>query len=183
MPVKGGSFLYEYELPHNIFTPEDLTIEHILIQKTAAQFIRKEVEPCRDQIENQDFNKVVELLKKAGDLGLLAHSVPEKYGGLGLDKISKSLVGEEVGRAGGYGVAHSNHTCIATLPITYFGTKQQKGKYLPKLANGEFIGAYCLTEPNAGSDALAAQTTAKLNDENTHYVLNGTKLYITTFVI
>ncbi|TXC91633.1 acyl-CoA dehydrogenase [Metabacillus litoralis] len=179
MPVKGGSFLYDYELPQNIFTPEDLTIEHILIQKTAAQFIRKEVEPCRDQIENQDFNKVVELLKKAGDLGLLAHSVPEKYGGLGLDKISKSLVGEEVGRAGGYGVAHSNHTCIATLPITYFGTKQQKGKYLPKLANGEFIGAYCLTEPNAGSDALAAQTTAKLNDENTHYVLNGTKLYIT----
>ncbi|WP_204953550.1 acyl-CoA dehydrogenase family protein [Metabacillus crassostreae] len=178
-PVKGGSFLYEYELPQNIFTPEDLTIEHTLIQKTAAHFIRLEVEPCREQIENQDFNKVVELLKKAGDLGLLAHSVPEKYGGLGLDKISKSLVGEEVGRAGGYGVAHSNHTCIATLPITYFGTKQQKEKYLPKLANGEFIGAYCLTEPNAGSDALAAQTTAKLNDENTHYVLNGTKLYIT----
>lgn len=177
--VKGGSFLYEDNLPQNIFTPEDLTVEHILIKKTAAQFIRKEVEPCREQIENHDFNKVVELLQKAGKLGLLAHSIPERYGGLGLDKISKILVGEEVGRAGGYGVAHSNHTCIATLPITYFGTKQQKEKFLPKLANGEFIGAYCLTEPNAGSDALASQTTAKLNDEKTHYVLNGTKLYIT----
>ncbi|WP_319005471.1 acyl-CoA dehydrogenase family protein [Metabacillus litoralis] len=177
--VRGGSFLYEENTSQHFFTPEDLTDEHKMIQKTAAQFIKKEVEPYREEIENQEFTKVVELLQKAGDLGLLAHSVPEQYGGLGLDKISKGLVGEMVGRAGSYGVAHSNHTCIATLPITYFGTLQQKKKYLPKLANGEFIGAYCLTEPNAGSDALAAQTTAKLNVEGTHYVLNGTKIYIT----
>ena len=110
---------------------------------------------------------------------MLAHSIPEKYGGLGLDKITKGLVGEIIGAAGGYSVAHSNHTCIATLPITYFGSQWQKERYLPKLASGEFIGAYCLTEPSAGSDALAASTTALLNEEGTHYLLNGTKMFIT----
>lgn len=179
---KGGSFLYDYDLPLNLFTPEDVTDEQKMIEKTAKQFVEKDVTPFREQIENQDFDKVVELLKKAGELGLLAHSVPEQYGGLGLDKVSKGIVGEVVGRSGGYGVAHSNHTCIATLPITYFGTKQQKERYLPKLASGEYLGAYCLTEPNAGSDALASQTTAKLNDQGTHYLLNGTKLYITNAI-
>ncbi|MFV2046027.1 acyl-CoA dehydrogenase family protein [Metabacillus sp. YM-086] len=179
---KGGSFLYDYDLPSNLFTPEDVTDEHKMIEKTARQFVEKDVIPVRERIENQDFDKVVELLKKAGELGLLAHSVPEQYGGLGLDKVSKGIVGEVVGRSGGYGVAHSNHTCIATLPITYFGTKQQKERYLPKLASGEYLGAYCLTEPNAGSDALASQTTAKLNAQGTHYLLNGTKLYITNAI-
>jgi len=179
---KGGSFLYDYDLPLNLFTPEDVTDEQKMIEKTAKQFVEKDVTPVRERIENQDFDKVVELLKKAGELGLLAHSVPEQYGGLGLDKVSKGIVGEVVGRSGGYGVAHSNHTCIATLPITYFGTKQQKERYLPKLASGEYLGAYCLTEPNAGSDALASQTTAKLNDQGTHYLLNGTKLYITNAI-
>ncbi len=122
---------------------------------------------------------MVTLLHRAGDLGLLAHSIPESYGGLGLDKISKGLVGEALGGTGSYGVAHSNHTCIATLPITYFGTPEQKKTYLPKLASGDYIGAYCLTEPGAGSDALAAKTTATLNADKTHYVLNGSKLYIT----
>nr|WP_233881306.1 acyl-CoA dehydrogenase family protein [Virgibacillus halodenitrificans] len=162
-----------------MFFPEDLTDEHKMIKKTARQFAIKEVEPNRDAIENQEFSVVVELMKKAGELGLLAHSIPEEFGGLGLDKISKGLVGEEVGRTGSYGVAHSNHTCIATLPITYYGTAQQKRKYLPKLASGEYIGAYCLTEPEAGSDAMGGKTTAVLNENKTHYLLNGTKIYIT----
>ncbi|APH05504.1 acyl-CoA dehydrogenase family protein [Bacillus weihaiensis] len=177
--VAGGSYLYESSFHHSLFTPEDFTTEQKLIHKTAIQFIDREVRPLNGRIENQEFTIVVDLLKKAGNLGLLAHSVPEKYGGLGLDKVSKAIVGEAVGRSGSYGVAHSNHTCIATLPITYFGTKKQKEKYLPKLASGEYIGAYCLTEPNAGSDALASQTTAMVNKEETHYVLNGTKIYIT----
>lgn len=179
---KGGSFLYEQTSFDAVFTPEDFTQEHTMMAQTAKQFLEKEVDPYQDDIENQDFSRVVVLLKRAGELGLLAHSIPEAYGGLGLDKISKGLVGEIIGRSSGYGVAHSNHTCIATLPITYFGSREQKEKYLPKLASGEYLGAYCLTEPGSGSDALAAKTTAKLNEEGTHYVLNGTKLYITNAV-
>ena len=174
---KGASFLYQPS--KDFFTPEDFTDEHRLIAKTAKRFLEKEVRPNNEAIENQDFDLVKELFGKAGELGLLGHSIPEAYGGLGLDKISKGLVGESLGSAGGYGVVHSNHTCIATLPITYFGTPQQKEKYLPKLASGEFIGAYCLTEPGAGSDALSAKTTAKLNEAGTHYLLNGTKMFIT----
>ncbi|MGH2318979.1 acyl-CoA dehydrogenase family protein [Planococcus sp. SE5232] len=174
---KGAAFLYQPS--ERFFTPEDFTDEHRLIAKTAKRFLEKEVRPNNEDIESQNFGLVKELMEKAGDLGLLGHSIPEAYGGLGLDKISKGLVGESLGSAGGYGVAHSNHTCIATLPITYFGTREQKEKYLPKLASGEFIGAYCLTEPGAGSDALSAKTTAKLNEAGTHYLLNGTKMFIT----
>lgn len=175
----GGSFLYAGTNAESVFTPEDFTEEHELIRKTARRFLESEVRPNNEKIEQQDFNLVKGLLEKAGELGLLAHSIPEQYGGLGLDKISKGIVGEALGPAGGYSVAQSNHTCIATLPITYFGTVEQKEKYLPKLASGKFIGAYCLTEPNAGSDALAAQTTARLNAAGTHYILNGTKMFIT----
>ncbi|MDE5413882.1 acyl-CoA dehydrogenase family protein [Alkalihalobacterium chitinilyticum] len=182
MKAKGGSFLISSLEANDLFTPEDFTDEQKMIGQTARQFIEKEVEPHNEAIENQDIEKIVSLLQQAGDLGLLAHSIPEAYGGLGLDKVSKGLVGEIVGKSGGYGVAHSNHTCIATLPITYFGTKEQKEKYLPKMASGEYLGAYCLTEPSSGSDALAAKTTATLNEEGTHYLLNGTKLYITNAV-
>lgn len=187
--LRGGSYLLSPVSENGIFTPEDSTEEHRMIARTAKQFVEREVEPNREAIEAQDFDKVVTVLHKAGEAGLLGHSVPEAYGGLGLDKVSKGIVGEAVGRTGGYGVAHSNHTCIATLPITYFGTPEQKEKYLPKLASGEYIGAYCLTEPAAGSDAMSAKTTAYLNEEGTHYALNGTKLYITnaefsdTFII
>ncbi|MBX9974845.1 acyl-CoA dehydrogenase family protein [Cytobacillus firmus] len=179
---RGASFLFTKLNPETLFTPEDFTDEHILIGRTAKQFTEKMVHPKKERIENQEFELVTDLLKKVGGLGLLAHSIPEKYGGLGLDKISKGIVGENIASSGGYGVAHSNHTCIATLPITYFGTPEQKEKYLPKLASGEYIGAYCLTEPNAGSDALSSRTTAVLNEEGTHYILNGTKIYITNAV-
>ncbi|WP_335869022.1 acyl-CoA dehydrogenase family protein [Bacillus sp. 2205SS5-2] len=177
--VHGSHFLLKDTSLNRFFTPEDFTDEQLLIAKTAQKFIEKEVIPCKEKIENQDFSTVVSLLKRAGDIGLLAHSIPEQYGGLGLDKVSKGIVGEMIGPSSGYGVAHANHTCIATLPITYFGTPKQKSSYLPKMASGEYIGAYCLTEANAGSDALAAETTAVLNEKGTHYLLNGTKIYIT----
>lgn len=177
--VSGGSFLLSSIVAERIFTAEDFTDEQKMIGRTASQFVEKEVEPYREAIEKQDFDRVVTILRKAGDVGLLGHSIPEAYGGLGLDKISKGLVGEAVGKTGGYGVAHSNHTCIATLPITYFGTKAQKQKYLPKLASGEYIGAYCLTEPSAGSDALSAKMKAELSSDGNYYLLNGTKIYIT----
>ena len=177
--VQGGDYLLEEISFEAVFTPEDRSDEHKMISNTARQFISREIHPYRKQIEAGDFAFVAEKMKQAGDLGLLGHSIPEAYGGLGLDKISKGIVGEALGNASGYSVAHSNHTCIATLPITYFGTKEQKQKYLPKLASGEYIGAYCLTEPEAGSDALSAKTTAVLNEEGTHYLLNGTKIYIT----
>ncbi|HSJ37764.1 MAG TPA: acyl-CoA dehydrogenase family protein [Planococcus sp. (in: firmicutes)] len=175
----GAGFFYQHSDPGDVFTPEDVTDEHLLIGKTAKRFLETEIRPNNEKLEQQDFALVRELMQKAGELGLLAHSVPEKYGGLGLDKISKGIVGENLGSAGGYGVAHSNHTCIATLPITYFGTPAQKEYYLPKLASGEFIGAYCLTEPEAGSDALSARTTAVLNEAGSHYLLNGSKMFIT----
>ncbi|RLQ96109.1 acyl-CoA dehydrogenase family protein [Falsibacillus albus] len=176
---KGAEFLISSLNAEDLFTPEDFTEEHRMIAATVKQFIEKRVSLYKDEIENQQFDIVVSLLHEAGDLGLLGHSIPEQFGGLGLDKISKGIVGEMIGFSGGYGVAHSNHTCIATLPITYFGTEEQKKNYLPKLASGGYIGAYCLTEPNAGSDALSSQMTARLNDEGTHYLLNGTKIYIT----
>ncbi|MDG5472553.1 acyl-CoA dehydrogenase family protein [Jeotgalibacillus sp. ET6] len=179
---KGSRFLYADTNGELAFTPEDFTDEHKMIGSSARQFVQKEVAPLNEKIEDQEFEQISVLMRKAGEAGLLAHSIPEQYGGLGLDKISKGIVGEMVGPTSGYGVAHSNHTCIATLPITYFGTEEQKKKYLPKLASGEWIGAYCLTEPEAGSDALAAQTTAVLNEEGTHYLLNGTKIYITNAV-
>jgi alkylation response protein AidB-like acyl-CoA dehydrogenase len=175
----GGQFLVEELSPANLFTPEDFTDEHKMISKLAHDFVEKEVLPVNEWLENHEFDLLVSLLKKAGGLGLLAHSVPEAYDGLGLDKITKALVSEAIGRTGGYGVAHANHTCIATLPVTYFGTPEQKAKYLPKLASGDFLGAYCLTEPSAGSDALGAKTTAWLNEAGTHYLLNGTKQFIT----
>ncbi|MHA6252213.1 acyl-CoA dehydrogenase family protein [Oceanobacillus sp. CAU 1775] len=177
--ISGGSFLVNKTDTAHTFFPEDLTEEHRMIQKTAIQFMAKEVDPLNNEIEAQDHSIVVDLLKKAGSLGLLGHSIPEAFGGLGLDKISKGVVGETLGGGGSYSVAHSNHTGIASLPITYYGNQDQKGKYLPKLASGEYLGAYCLTEPEAGSDAMGGKTTAKLNEEKTHYILNGTKIYIT----
>ncbi|MFC7442189.1 acyl-CoA dehydrogenase family protein [Laceyella putida] len=177
--VAGGSFLVEPASPDALFTPEALSEEHRMIARTAKGFVENEVVPRMEEIEQQKEGLMVQLLRKAGELGLLAHSIPVSYGGLGLDKITKGVVGEALGRSGSYGVAHSNHTCIATLPITYFGTEQQKATYLPKLASGEYLGAYCLTEPTSGSDALGIKTTAVLTEDGSHYLLNGTKQWIT----
>src|SRR5699024_9236459 len=123
-----------------------------------------------DQLENHEFEHSVDLLKKAGELGLLSADIPEEYGGLELDKISSSLITEKFSNAGGFSVTHGAHVGIGTLPIVFFGNDEQKEKYLPKLATGDLLAAYALTEPGSGSDALGAKTTAKLNEAGTHYI-------------
>jgi alkylation response protein AidB-like acyl-CoA dehydrogenase len=177
--VKGGSFLIEDVSAEQIFTPEDFTDEQIMIAKTTEDFVVNEVLPQVEHLENHEFDRSVKLLKEAGELGLLGADVPEEYGGLGLDKISSALIAEKMSRAGGFSISHGAHVGIGSLPIVLFGNEEQKQKYLPALATGEKIAAYALTEPGSGSDALGAKTTAKLNAEGTHYVLNGEKQWIT----
>ncbi|MCT1904399.1 acyl-CoA dehydrogenase family protein [Oceanobacillus sojae] len=176
---KGGGFLVEDISGEDIITPEDFTDEHKMIAKTTEDFVLGEVVPKIDNLENHEFEHSVKLLKKAGELGLLGADVPEAYGGLALDKISSSLITEKFSRAGGFSITHGAHVGIGSLPIVFFGNEDQKEKYLPKLATGELIAAYALTEPSSGSDALGAKATAKLNDAGTHYILNGEKQWIT----
>ncbi|GEN87364.1 acyl-CoA dehydrogenase family protein [Oceanobacillus sp. FSL W8-0428] len=176
---KGGGFLVEDISGEDIITPEDFTDEHRMIAKTTEDFVLGEVVPKIDHLENHEFDHSVKLLKKAGELGLLGADVPEAYGGLALDKISSSLITEKFSRAGGFSITHGAHVGIGSLPIVFFGNEEQKEKYLPKLATGELIAAYALTEPSSGSDALGAKATAKLNDAGTHYILNGEKQWIT----
>ncbi|SDB94693.1 acyl-CoA dehydrogenase family protein [Shouchella lonarensis] len=177
--IKGGNFLLEDIDAERVFTPEDYTEEHLMIARTTEEFAVNEVVPVLEEIENHNFDHTVRLLKSAGELGLLGADVPEEYGGVGLDKISSSLISENFNRAGAFGLSHGAHVGIGSLPIVFFGTHEQKKKYLPGLANGTTIAAYALTEPSSGSDALGAKATAVLNEEGTHYVLNGEKQWIT----
>ena len=177
---KGGEFLIRPLLPEEIFIPEDFTEEQRMIGQTCLDFIRTEVHPILDEIDfAKDSSVMVGLLDKAGELGLLGTSVPEEYGGFGMDFNTSMLVAEACGGGHSFAVALSAHTGIGTLPIVYYGTEEQKKSYLPKLASGEWKAAYCLTEPDSGSDANAAKTKAKLNEAGTHYVLNGQKMWIT----
>lgn len=176
---QGGAFLVEDLIAEDIITPEDFTDEHQMIAKTTEEFVVNEVIPKINHLENHEFEHSVALLKKAGELGLLGADVPEEYGGLALDTISSSLITEKFARAGGFSVTHGAHVGIGSLPIVFFGNDSQKEKYLPKLATGELLAAYALTEPASGSDALGAKATALLNDEGTHYILNGEKQWIT----
>lgn len=177
--VKGGSFIIEEVGPDQVFTPEDFTEEHLMIAKTTEDYVANEVMPVVEKLENHEFENSVKLLKHAGELGLLGTDVPEEYGGLGLDKITSALIAEKMSRAGGFSISHGAHVGIGSLPIVLFGNEEQKQKYLPKLASGELLAAYALTEPGSGSDALGAKTTAKLNEAGTHYILNGEKQWIT----
>jgi alkylation response protein AidB-like acyl-CoA dehydrogenase len=177
--VKGGSFLLEEVDAKQLYTPEDFSEEHKMMGKTAEDYIEKDVVPYAETLEKQDWELTKKLLKKAGDLGLLGGDVPEAYGGLGLDKISTSLITEKFHRAGSFSLSYGAHVGIGSLPIVLFGNEEQKKKYLPPLASGEKFAAYALTEPGSGSDALGAKTRAKLNDEGTHYILNGEKQWIT----
>jgi len=185
----GGEFLITDVAPEDVFTPEDFTEEHKMILETAKDFVKKEVHPNVEKLEEKDHELVRKLLMSAGELGLLGTDVPEEYGGLGLDKVSTTVVGEAMGAAASFSVVYGAHTGIGSLPIVYFGNEEQKKKYLPKLASGEWCGAYCLTEPGAGSDALNAKTKAVLSDDGKHYILNGEKIFITnagwanTFVV
>jgi alkylation response protein AidB-like acyl-CoA dehydrogenase len=177
--AKGGSFLLETTLPQDVFTPADVTDDQRLIGQTAEEFVLKEVFPHIKDLENKTPGLMAKLVKKAGELGLMSGGIPEEYGGAGLDKISGMVLTEKLSLYGGFAVTHGAHAGIGTLPIVYFGTEEQKKKYLPKLATGELIGAYCLSEPQAGSDAQNSLTRAELNAEGTHYILNGQKMWIT----
>jgi alkylation response protein AidB-like acyl-CoA dehydrogenase len=177
--IKGGSFIIEDISFDRVFTPEDLTEEHLMIAKTAEDFVEKEVVPQLEYLENHEFDRTVKLLKKAGELGLLAADIPEEYEGLALDKITSSLLTEKMAGGAGFSLSHGAHVGIGSLPIVLFGNEDQKRRYLPYLASGEKLAAYALTEPGSGSDALGARTTAKLNAAGTHYILNGEKQWIT----
>jgi alkylation response protein AidB-like acyl-CoA dehydrogenase len=176
---KGGEFLVAEVACDEVFTPEEFTDEQKQIAETTEQFVDNEIVPHLEEIEDQNFNLVVEAFKKCGDLGLLMIDTPEEYGGLELDKVTSMLVAEKIAPAGGFSVAYAAHTGIGTLPIVYYGTEAQKEKYLPKLVSGEWAAAYCLTEPGSGSDAMGARATAVLSEDGSHYVLNGTKQFIT----
>ena len=177
--VQGGAFLIEHATPEEIFTPEDFTEEHRMIAETTRQFIDNEVVPRIDELEKHDWKLARELVKKAADLGLIGANIPEEYGGLGLDQTSGALVGENIGRSASFATTLGAESGIGLLPIIYFGTDAAKEKYLPKIATGELITAYALTEAGSGSDAMAAKATAKLSADGTHYILNGEKMFIT----
>ena len=176
--LKGGSFLLTDTQPEQVYSPEDFSEEHRMIAQTTRNTLRRKSFPTAQRIEEKDYELQRELLRKAGELGLLAASVPETYGGLALDQISAMLISEHLTGQGSFVTTFGATASIGTLPIVYFGTDEQKKKYLPKLATGEWVGAYCLSESGSGSDALAAKTTARLNAEGTHWVLNGEKMWI-----
>ena len=178
--TKGGAFLIEERAPDEIFTAEDLTEQHLAIARTVDEFWAQEVDPNLPSILNQTPGAALAVLKKAAPLGLTAISIPEKFGGMELDLASEVIATEHLGRDGSYAGWHSGHTGIGTLPVLYFGTEAQKQKYLPKLANMEMLSAYALTEPQAGSDALAARTRADLTPDGAAYLLNGQKMWITS---
>ena len=177
--TKGGSFLIETCRPEEIFTPADLNDDQKLIGQTADEFVAKEVLPLAHELEQHKEGLMAELVKKAGALGLLGGGVPEQYGGSGLDKISATVLAEKLSAYASFAVTHGGHAGIGTLPIVYFGTEEQKKKYLPKLATGELISSYCLSEPQAGSDAQNARTRAVLSPDGKHWILNGQKMWIT----
>ncbi|HET9180075.1 MAG TPA: acyl-CoA dehydrogenase family protein, partial [Terriglobia bacterium] len=177
--IKGGSFLIEQRMPEEVFTPEDVTDQHRLIGQTAEEFMQEEIVPRVRQIEGKDTALLRELLKKAAEIGLSATDIPEKYGGLELDKISSIVVAEKTARNGSWTATIGAQAGIGVLPIAYFGTEQQKEKYVPRLARAEWVGAYALSEEGSASDALNCKTRATLSADGQHYILNGSKMWIT----
>ncbi|PVY39258.1 acyl-CoA dehydrogenase family protein [Pontibacter virosus] len=177
--VRGGEFLIKETDPQDVFIPAEFSEEQRMMAQTCLDFVREEVTPLLERLDNHEEGLMEGLMKKAGELGLFAVSMPEQYGGLNMDFNTSLLVTESVGGGHSFPVAFAAHTGIGMLPILYFGTDGQKEKYLPKLTSGEWAAAYCLTEPGSGSDALAAKTKAVLNEAGTHYILNGQKMWIT----
>lgn len=176
---KGGSFLIEERTPEEIFTPEDFTEEHRMIAETTRQFMDNEVVPRIAELEKHDWKLSRELISKAAELGLIGANIPEEYGGLGLDQTSGALIGENIGRSASFATTLGAESGIGLLPIVYFATDAAKQKYLPKIAAGELITAYALTEAGAGSDAMAGKATARLSEDGKEYILNGEKMWIT----
>ena len=177
--ARGGSFLIEDRSFEDVFTPEDFTEEQRMIGQTAEEFMEKEMVPRLPEILALKYETTRELLRKAGELGLLGIEVPEEYGGMGLDKVSGCLVSEKSAKDGSFAVSFMGHTGIGTLPIVYFGTEAQKKKYLPKLASGEWISSYSLSEASSASDAMNAKAKAVLSPDGQHWILNGEKMWLT----
>jgi alkylation response protein AidB-like acyl-CoA dehydrogenase len=177
--IPGGSFLLDDLAPEAVFTPEDFTEEQRQIADTAHQFAANEVLPAADAIEAKNFTVTRELLRKAGELGLMAIDIPEQYGGLAMDKVTSAIVADYLSQLASFSVAFSAHVGIGTLPIVWYGTAAQKEKYLPRLATGEWIGAYALSEASSGSDAMNIRARAVLSGDGSHYILNGEKMWIT----
>ncbi len=177
--IKGGEWLVKSSTTQETFIPESFTEEQQMIKQMCADFLDTEIIPVLDRIDKLELGLMPSLLEKAGELGLLGVSVPEEYGGLGKDFVTSSLVAESIGGGHSFSVASAAHAGIGTLPILFFGTDEQKKKYIPNLATGKWKGAYGLTEPNSGSDALGAKTSAKLSADGKFYILNGQKCWIT----
>src|SRR5688500_1688801 len=177
--ARGGSFLIEDRAPDEVFTIEDLSDEQRMIAETTAEFMEKEMVPRIPEILALKYEVTRELMKEAGELGLLGIEIPEEYGGLGLDKVSGCLASEKSARDGSFAVSFMGHTGIGTLPIVYFGTEEQKKKYLPKFASGEWISSYSLSESSSASDAMNAKAKAVLSPDGKHWILNGEKMWLT----
>jgi len=177
--IAGGSFLLESRRPEEVFAPEDFNEQHRLIAQTAEEFAQNEIVPHIEKMEHKDFSVTRELLKKAGELGLSGVEIPEAYGGLEMDKVTAAVIADRIAKYAGFATTWGGHTGIGTLPIVYFGTEEQKKKYLPRLAAGEIVGAYALSEATSGSDALNCRARATLSADGKHYVLNGEKMWIT----
>ncbi|HKT26068.1 MAG TPA: acyl-CoA dehydrogenase family protein [Terriglobales bacterium] len=177
--IAGGSFLIEDRRPDEVFTPEDFTDEHRQIAQTTEEFALKEIVPNIEKIEHKDYSISRELIKKASELGLASVDIPEDYGGMDMDKVTSAIIADYIAKSGSFSVTWGAHVGIGTLPIVYFGTPEQKQKYLPKLASGDWVGAYALSESSSGSDALNCRSRADLSSDGKHYVLNGEKMWIT----
>ncbi len=177
--LKGGEFLIKETDPQDIFTPEEFNEEQLMIAKSCRDFTTKNVIPKIDDLDNHDTELLIKLLKQAGKMGLLAISIPEEYTGFGQNFVTSMRTVEEIGKGFSFAVAFSAHTGIGTLPILYYGNEQQKQKYIPKLASGDYLGAYCLTEPEAGSDANSGKSKATIKEGDKHYILNGVKMWVT----
>ncbi|MFZ1006773.1 MAG: acyl-CoA dehydrogenase family protein [Candidatus Sulfotelmatobacter sp.] len=177
--ISGGSFLLEERNTDEVFTPEDFSEQHRLIAQTAEEFAVNEILPNVDKIEHKDFSVSRDLLKKAGDLGLSGAEIPEAYGGLEMDKVTAAVIVDHLAKYAGFATTWGAHSGIGLLPIVYFGTEEQKQKYLPRLAAGEIVGAYALSEASSGSDALNCRARAELSSDGKHYILNGEKMWIT----
>ena len=177
--VPGGGFLLEECKPEEVFTPEDFSEQHVLIAQTTDEFTSNEIIPNIEKMEHKEFSINRELVRKAGELGLSSVDIPEEYGGTQMDKVTSAIIADRMAAYGGFSTTWGAHTCIGTLPIVYFGTEEQKQKYLPKLATGEMVGAFALSESSSGSDSLNVRTRAELSPDGKHYILNGEKLWIT----
>ena len=177
--ILGGGFLLEERQTSEVFTPEDFTDQHQMIGQTTEEFAVNEILPNAEKIEHKDFSISRDLLKKAGELGLSGVEIPEAYGGLEMDKVTAAVIADHIAKYAGFATTWGAHSGIGMLPIVYFGTEEQKQKYLPRLAAGEIVGAYALSEASSGSDALNCRARAELSSDGKHYILNGEKMWIT----